>query len=286
MRGYVTIDKPELKVREYDLYTAYYCGVCKSIGRRYSQVPRLALTYDAAFMAALFGSIGSEGKEVKRFRCPVHPSVERAFCSGEAVDYAADMMLILAYGKLDDDVRDEGSLPAAILKGLCSGTYRKLKSAYPEITSVMEEELKQLSALEKEESGSLDDTAETFGRIMEAVFGGFTEGRNGFVLGRLGFHLGRWLYLIDAFDDLEEDIKGGRPNPLVYRFKYNKEENNPDSFRDEISEHMEILLYDALGQVSMAVDLLEINKNEGLIKNIVLLGMRKKTDEVLKNKIN
>ena len=282
MRGYVTIEKAELKVREYDLYTAYYCGVCKSIGRRYSQIPRLALTYDAAFMAALFGSISPEKEDVTSFRCPLHPSVRRPLCSGKPVDYAADMMLILAYGKLDDDVRDEGSFSAGVLKALCSGTYKTLKKNYPEITSVMETEIQRLSDLEKAKSESLDDTSESFGRIMEAVFGGFAEGREGLVLGKAGFHLGRWLYLIDALDDLEEDIENNRPNPLVNRFRYNKEENNPGRFRADITDHMEVLLYDALGEISLALDLLDIKKNEGLIKNIVLLGMRKKTDEVLK----
>ena len=41
MLGYVTIEKNELKVRDYTLYQGYYCGICKSIARRIGQIPRL-----------------------------------------------------------------------------------------------------------------------------------------------------------------------------------------------------------------------------------------------------
>ena len=57
MLGYVKIDKGELKVREYEVYTGYYCGICKSIGKRYGQLPRMALSYDAAFLAVLLASL-------------------------------------------------------------------------------------------------------------------------------------------------------------------------------------------------------------------------------------
>ena len=38
------------------------------------------------------------------------------------------------------------------------------------------------------------------------------------VLRQLLYHLGRWIYLVDAADDLKKDVKSGSYNPLVYRF--------------------------------------------------------------------
>ena len=54
MFGYIRPLECELKVREQQEYRAHYCGVCKAIGKRYGQIDRLALSYDAAFLAAYF----------------------------------------------------------------------------------------------------------------------------------------------------------------------------------------------------------------------------------------
>ena len=60
MFGYVEPDKPELKIREFEVFRGYYCGVCKSIGKRFGQVPRISLNYDLAFLAVLLDS--TQGK--------------------------------------------------------------------------------------------------------------------------------------------------------------------------------------------------------------------------------
>jgi hypothetical protein len=71
MLGYIVPDKPELKVREYELYTGYYCGICKSIERRYGQVPRMALNYDSVFLALVIASLypQQERRPVEKMPC-------------------------------------------------------------------------------------------------------------------------------------------------------------------------------------------------------------------------
>lgn len=80
MLGYVTADKPELKMREFEVYSGYYCGVCKSIARRYGQIPRIVLSYDAAFLALLLGGLSGEADEPTREHCIAHPAKKKDDC--------------------------------------------------------------------------------------------------------------------------------------------------------------------------------------------------------------
>ena len=106
MLGYVKIDKGELKVREYDIYTGYYCGICKSIGRRYGQLPRMVLSYDAAFLGILLSALSDDRDEISWEHCIAHHIQKKPVISNKVIDYAADVMLILAWYKLADDVKD------------------------------------------------------------------------------------------------------------------------------------------------------------------------------------
>ena len=95
MLGYVTADKPELKMREFEVYSGYYCGVCKSIARRYGQIPRIVLSYDAAFLALLLGGLSGEADEPTREHCIAHPAKKKTIVSNNAIDYAADVLKTL-----------------------------------------------------------------------------------------------------------------------------------------------------------------------------------------------
>ena len=57
MLGYITPDKPELKVWEYEMYSAYYCGICKAIKKRHGEIPRLVLSYDSVLLAMILSAV-------------------------------------------------------------------------------------------------------------------------------------------------------------------------------------------------------------------------------------
>ena len=97
--GYVVAYRPEMKVREAELYKAYYCGVCKSIGRRYGQIPRMVLSYDAAFLAVVLDCLDDEGENLSREGCIINPVKKKAIAYSDAIDFEADVMLILAWYK-------------------------------------------------------------------------------------------------------------------------------------------------------------------------------------------
>ena len=302
MLGYVVTFKPEMKVKDAELYKAYYCGICKSIGRRYGQLPRFILSFDAAFLATVLDGFFPQVVEFDKERCIAHPHKKEVMASCDAIDFAADVMLILAWFKAKDDIHDEGSKKAKIFAGAFKGTFRKLEKTHPELCGDIERILKELGGLEDAKCDSIDRAAEAFAKVMETITtagisyiynmklkkGELKEGDGWdrkvevakLVLARVGYHLGKWIYLMDAVDDIEENIESGAYNPLLYRFNYEKGEDVLE-FRERIRENVERNLLIYLSEMGKAFDLADLKKNRGIIENIVYVGLLKKTEEVL-----
>ena len=57
MFGYVTIDKPELKIKDYTRYKAYYCGLCRVLLESYGFTGQMTLSYDMTFAVILLTSL-------------------------------------------------------------------------------------------------------------------------------------------------------------------------------------------------------------------------------------
>ncbi|MBR2942076.1 MAG: hypothetical protein IKB82_01630, partial [Clostridia bacterium] len=86
MLGVMTVRREELKIREFDRYRAFYCGLCRSIGKRCGAVCRLALSFEMTFLALLHTALyESETKEELR-RCAFHPVQKRPMLGNEAID--------------------------------------------------------------------------------------------------------------------------------------------------------------------------------------------------------
>lgn len=284
MLGYVVTEQGELKVREFELYNGYYCGICKSIGRRFGQLPRMVLSYDAAFLAMVLASL-SEGKEaVRREHCIVHPLRKKTVVLDEsAVDYAADMMLILAYHKLDDDWRDDRNLLAGAGKVLTKNIYKKLVKNHSDKCIIIKSRLEEQISLEQLDCTGLDQVAEPFAKLMEEIVARDDQPMTAEAertVRSLGYHLGKWIYLIDALDDLEKDGESGSYNPLLHQFQYDGKESM-ETFKHRISQRMEFNLLSCLAGLANAYQLLPVRRNQGILENIIYLGLLRKTETIL-----
>ena len=281
MLGYVQIFKPELKVREYEVYMGYYCGVCKYIGAEYGHLPRMVLSYDAAFLALLLACVDETPDAPVQEHCIAHHIKDKTIIRNRAVEYAGDVMLILAWYKMLDDAQDEGKLYAKASARLLKKLHRKLQKKYPVLCDGIEINLAKLNGLEKAKCASLDEAAESFSKIMDVIF---SEGARTLypdlqelheTFGRIGYHMGKWIYLMDAADDIEENIESGAYNPLLYRFEYRGGEDT------RIRGDLEFNLYQYLAVLSQQTGSLDIRKNQGIIDNVIYLGMNRKTEEIL-----
>src|SRR5665648_677634 len=288
MLGYITPDKPELKVREYEMYSAYYCGICKAIKRRHGEIPRLVLSYDSVLLAMILSAVYDlekgvaenypAGPTVKLERCIIHPVKKRAIVYNDAaIDYAADMLVALAYYKFKDDWTDEKKVLGALGIAAFNNLHRKITGMYPETCGIINKSIAKLSELEKENCQSMDEAAEPFAQLMKAVFSGaplktepVNEAELKSLLGEIGYNIGKWVYLIDAVDDLEKDLEKNRYNPL----KGIKDDENYKS-------RVEFSLICTLENASLALKKLELEKNKGIIENIIYSGLFRKTESIV-----
>lgn len=286
MFGYIFPDKPELKVKEYELFKAYYCGLCKSIGGSCGQVARFALNYDSSFLGMLLSSFNEESEVIRFERCPASPAVRKPVIrESPALEYAADMNIILAYYKLKDDWNDERSIGAAALMGMLYSAYKRAYLRNREKEKSISRGLKELYILENSNCKSVDQASEPFAKITQEIFTYpplcSTEKREKH-LKWFGYNIGKWIYIIDAYDDIESDIKGKNYNPILSQFCYNNEEVSV--FKKRIRENIGFTLTYTLSQIGKTFELLDLKKNEEIVENIIYGGMYNKTLQVLDGK--
>ncbi|MDR1572984.1 MAG: DUF5685 family protein [Clostridiales Family XIII bacterium] len=297
MLGYVTPEKGELRLREFEVYGAYYCGICRSTGARYGQLPRLFLRYDFVFLAMLLSSMSSAPDAIRPFRCPVHPTRKRVTLEASpAIDYAADMMVLSAYYKLRDDRLDAGSPRGFAGEILLRGAVRKVRNAYPDKSREIDACMRELVSLEKEGCASFDRAAEPFARFMGEMLDYDCDApvRAGqspqhadnlrYALRRIGRSLGKWLCLIDAYDDAADDLRRSAYNPLALCYGYGQAGNEGENaalFRERIAERVRLSAMLYLSEIAEIAALLPIGKNKEILENIIYMGLLRRTEEIV-----
>lgn len=264
MFGYIQIDKPELKVREFATFKAYYCGLCHSL-RAYSQIARSTLTYDCAFLYLFIDALSDTPCEFEKKRCVYHAGKKEMTAKGQGADYAAAINVLLAYHKFKDNYADEHKITSLAGTAIFKNAYKKAANYLPNAAAVVEKRLGQLASIEKAKTADVDAPADVFGKMMGEILNNAMLEPSTIVY-NLGYNVGRWLYLIDALDDIKKDEKTGNYNPFILCGTQNAKYN----------------LYVNLENISKAYDLLEIKKHKGILDNILLSGLYKKTAEILR----
>ncbi len=267
MFGYVRPRISELKVRELEDYKAVYCGLCRTMGKRHGFLARFTLNYDFTFLAMVL-AYGNVSCQIEQCRCPAHPFRKRKVCQGMAsLDVAADESMILSYQKLRDDVNDQGAfrgLPARVASWLLRPAYKKAAAACPKFDHEVTKWLDVLHELENEQIASLDRPADAFARILQAAAPETGDLEVDRALEQLLYHVGRWIYLVDAWDDLEDDISSGSYNPIHERY-HGKEK--------EFIQDMRITLLHSRNLASAAYELAKARRWESILSNILYLGL-------------
>lgn len=258
MFGYVRPVKAELKVKDYELFKAAYCGLCHAMKKRCGPAGRFAVNYDFTFLAMLLGS----GCELDRRRCMVSPLVKKNCCrGGAAMDRAADMSVILAYLKMDDAVKDKEGLKYRLARLALRRGYLRAAGERSGFAQVCRRELEELSLLEEKNNPRLDENADKFATIL-AQAAEDESGDRKRVLRQLLYQLGRFIYIADAVSDMEQDARAGRFNAVTARYGENADMN-------EIG----LLLDHTRGLISSAFELLDRNQFTPVLENIIYLGL-------------
>ena len=281
MFGYVKPHNPELRMRDYECYRAYYCGLCRAMGKCTGQCSRMTLNYDFVFLAAVRCYLTGEEPQIEKKRCLAHPLRRRkSVVNSKQLDYCADASALLSYQKCRDDLLDEKGwkkLRARIMTVLLSSAYRKARRRHPQLDAAIETELKRLHDYETTaDTPSADVPAAIFGDLMKAVCSDGLEGTEGRLAAEIGQTLGRWIYLTDAADDLADDRRRKRFNPYDQFF------NDPPSKED--AETLRVALKAILCETERAYLLMGDSpcpELKEILSNILYLGLPMAADRVL-----
>ena len=156
MFGYVRPFKPYMRMFEYDIYKAVYCGLCKDMGRRYGFVTRFTLSYDFAFLSLMDLSVRGVKLDAEKQRCIAHP-LKKTMCAKCTCDlkYTSSAAVILTYHKLRDDIADKGlkgKLAAFALLPFFKKPYKKAARLYPDLAPAVENAMELQNKIEREKT--------------------------------------------------------------------------------------------------------------------------------------
>lgn len=261
MFGYLVAATKVLEDDELQRYKSVYCGLCRSLRRCFGEHARLTLNFDMTFLVLLLSSLYEPEEEQAAGTCLRHPIEAHPYALSVLTDYAAHMNIAMAYLKCLDDWNDDRRLTAwAEAKTLKPG-YEAVKAKYPRQCGAIEKALSELSALEDERREDPDAAAACFGAMMREVFV-YREDRWAEPLRRMADALGRFLYLLDAAMDLDEDVTRGRYNPFR---ALHGDADNGQRFRD--------ILRMQLGECIFWFDKLPLVQDASLLKNVLCVGL-------------
>ena len=282
MFGYIRVNAQELRVREYDLYRALYCGLCKHMGKCTGHCSRLSLSYDFVFLAAVRIALLGEPIKTVQGRCLVHPfRRRRAVKNSPTLAFCAHASALLTYQKLCDDCQDERGLKrlrAQFSKPLFYRAYKKAKNAYPTLDEKIRDALSSLSEIERNTNAlpSADEPAMRFGELMAAVCSEGLEGNNARLASVIGKAVGHWIYLIDAADDYPEDCKKDRYNPYRRVFDHEPTEEDWNGVRVALT-----LILEKAEQAYLLIPPHEQPEINEILANLFYLGMPSTAKKVI-----
>ena len=279
--GYVKAFKPEMKIKDYELYRGIYCSLCRALGRLYSPLAQLFLSYDFAFAAVLRLAAGDESCAFSQKRCPYNPAKKCMICgSKKELEFCAHAVIITVFYKVKDNLHDGGvksKILAALLYPIVSLMHKKAVRLAPEIEEIISKSMALQTEAESKKDVCLDEaahpSADALGRIMSLGFGG----EKADALYKLGYMVGRTVYVIDAADDLEADIKNGSFNPFKAEYGDIKNPAVREKFAARVREIFNLTQSSALD----ALDSLEKKRFEDILENIVFDGIEASISKVL-----
>lgn len=279
MFGYITPLKIELKVKEYEYFRSYYHGLCYSLKNNFGNIPRLTLNYDMTFIGFILDGLSTDLITIENKRCIKHPTYDiQVIQETKALKYVSNLSVIFFDYKLKDNIKDDNNSKSKVFNIFLSPYSKKALSNYNPINYIIKLNLDNLSDMELRKSfTSLDEICHPFSDTMASILKDYPyELHNDSIylrdnLYKLGYFIGKYIYIIDAFDDLEDDILNNQFNPLSIIYKLNL--NNYKSKLNTIIEEVDFLILGYISNCKEIIDSIEFIKHKEILDNIITLGM-------------
>ncbi|OOM07261.1 DUF5685 family protein [Clostridium saccharobutylicum] len=287
MFGYVTPLKGEMKVKDFARFKCYYCGLCCHIKKEFGNIPRVSLNYDMTFLGLLLDALNPDELEVTSHRCIIHPTEKKTIIyNNRALSYAASINISLFYYKLVDDVNDDKDFKSKLGIIFLSPYKKKFSKSILNINTSIKHYLNELYILENNKSfNSIDEICDPFSKLVGTIFKDYPYELNDDsdnlrdTLYSLGYSLGKWIYLIDALDDLKSDMEKEKFNPI--NFLYNKKNLPYDKFVKYIKPKLEFTILNCGYNCKENLKKLDLKKNKDILYNIIELGLMDKYVKII-----
>lgn len=264
MFGYIRVYKPELRLKEWEMYKSVYCALCKKLGRDYGIFARLTLSYDFTFLACLKMSLIDSGCDIERKACAFNPLKKCNYCIGidDTLEFTGAGAMLLLYYKMLDNISDEKGikkLGSKIVFPFFKRARKKALKKYPELDEIFKEYTDKQAAVEKDNEKNIDRAAEPTAAMLSKLFERCSQNESEKpALSRLGYCMGRYIYILDAAADYEQDIKYNRYNPF---------EN--ETFKEKAENQLEFCINEAI----LTFESIDFKKMKNILGNIIYLGL-------------
>ena len=263
MFGYININKSQLSEEERKAYQAYYCGLCRKLKTNCGVKGQALLTYDMTFLIVLLTGLYEVEDHRKKFTCAIHPTKKQLAYINEITDYAADMNVVLAYENFGDDWRDHHSIPKKAYMKVLDKDYQRIYLKYPRQVEAIQTYIEKLEEAEAAKEYNIDAVAGLTGEMLGEIFA-WKDDEWKDELKCFGYYLGKFIYLMDAYEDLEKDTKNHNFN--VLRHMYKTDPKNFDAF-------CKLMLTSMLSECAKSFERLPIIEHGEIIRNILYSGV-------------
>ena len=263
MFGYIIINKGDMKFKEFDIYHSYYCGLCRVLKEKYGLAGQLSLSYDMTFLIMILSSLYEPDTRLGETKCVAHPFEKHVVRTNEFTEYAADMNVLFTYYKCRDDWEDDKKPSRLAYAELLKKAYRSICSRYGEKARKIDSLLREISQEEKKQNQDIDHMAGIFGNIMGEMMA-VREDEWQEELRTMGFYIGKFVYLMDALEDVKKDRKKG---------SYNLFSEMGDVWEEELQKKIREDMAEMMAEAARAFERLPIVAYAGIIRNILYSGV-------------
>lgn len=263
MFGYININREQLDLENQKVYQAYYCGLCQKLRESCGAKGQMLLNYDMTFLIVLLTGLYELEGEQSEFTCPIHPTRKQTARMNEATDYAADMNIVLGYHNLEDDWRDDRAYTKKAFAKMLRNDYERIRKKYERQVKAVEMYMEKLEAAEEEEEKNLDVIAGLTGEMMGEIFD-WKQDEWSEELHCLSFYMGKFIYLMDAYEDIEKDRKRKRYNPLNHMAAQSQE---------DFETFCKLMLTSMMSECARSFERLPILMHADILRNVLYSGV-------------
>lgn len=257
MFGYINVNSDSLSQENKAIYLSYYKGLCQTLKEKYKWKGHILLNYDMTFLVLLLDGLYQQ-------KVNENIALKKVNCS-KFLEYVADMNLILNYHSFLDDWKDDKNLSRKILSNMFKKDYMRLVKKYPRQIKVIEKSLLQLSEYEKNSVQNVDLVSQVTGEMLGEIFA-WQEDELYDELKTLGLYMGKFVYIMDAYEDYESDMKKHNYNPL----KQVKKESDDIACFDSLCV---ALMQSMMSECAKSLERLPIKQHKEILRNIIYSGV-------------